>query len=392
MDSMGGFFYGILIFMAQPTNFDPNEFAKWLYDGLKETIAYRIKQTFSREKLLEQLQSKIPNQSQVFHFVLKHVFESSGFKFEELKQGDANFYLIRKTIKKVEPGKKVRRLVLIPGFGDTPAAWMPIYGLLGRDLVKNFDEIILIDFPGYTGFLSHQALIPSMKLLQGLVKTVCIANPPTVLIGHSLGGWLAGKVAQELTQPIEHLLVIAPSGLTPDHDERIKFGDFIVNNENLQPQEILKLMMHEAGKFSSLIDADVKKFFAKPEIREFIESVKPEDFIDPTIGFKAKKVTVIWGENDQFVPSQWIRYWVEHYGVYLDAFLLKETGHLPHLERPIVLTQVLKQALFGKKEDEKTVSDWIKIQSRQKEFDQDLAPKTLEPNLISVDPSPIATG
>ena len=377
--------------MAQPTNFDPNEFAKWLYDGLKETVSYRLKQTFNREKLVEQLQAKIPNKNQVFHFVLKQVFEGSGFKFEELKQGDANFYLIRKKIRVVEAGKKARRLVMIPGFGDTPASWMALYGLMGRDLVKNFDEIIMIDFPGYTGFLSHQLLIPSMKLLQGLVKTVCEANPPTVLVGHSLGGWLAAKVAQELTTPIEHLLVISPSGLTPDGDERKKFGDFIINNEKLPSDEILNLMMHESVNIKSIIDEDVKKFFTKPEIREFIQSVKPEDFINTEIGFRAKKVTAIWGEHDQFVPSQWIRYWVEHYGMYLDAFLLTDTGHLPQLERPIVLAQVLKQALFENESNLKSGEGWIKVQSRQKEFEMDRSPNTRDPNLISVDPSSIAS-
>ncbi len=300
--------------MAQPTNFDPNEFAKWLYDGLKETIAYRLKQTFNRDKLIHQIQSKIPNKNQVLHLVLRQAFEASGFKFEELKQGDATFYLLRKKIRVVEPGKKVRRLVMIPGFGDTPASWMPVYGLMGRDLVKNFDEIILIDFPGYVGYLSHQMLVPSMKLLRGLVKTVCEANPPTVLFGYSLGGWLAAKTAQELTTPIDHLIVLAPSGLTPDDQERRNFGEFIINNKNLQLDEILNLVMHEPGNIKLLIDKDIRKFFDKPEIKEFIESVKPEDFIDSTIGFQAKKLTAIWGERDQFVPSQWIRYWVEHYG------------------------------------------------------------------------------
>ena len=354
------------LIMAQPTNFDPNEFAKWLYDGLKETIAYRLKQTFNREKLLEQLQSKIPSQNQVIHFVLKQTFEVSGFKFEEVKQGDATFYLIRKKIREVPAGQTVRRLVLVPGFGDTPVSWMPLYGLMGRDLVKNFDEIILIDFPGYNGFLSQESLIPSMKILLGLVRTVCEANPPTVLAGHSLGGWLAGKVAQELSLPIDHLVVISPSGLTPDTDERKSFGDFLINNQNRPADELLDLIMHEPRNIKKIVNDDIKRFYSQPEVRHFIESVKPEDFIDSTKGFRAKKVSVIWGEQDQFVPAQWMRYWVEHYGAYLDAYLIKETGHIPQLERPIVLAQILKQTLFGKSTENK---DWTQVQSRQKEFD-----------------------
>lgn len=355
--------------MAQPSNFDPNEFAKWLYDGLKETIAYRLRQTFNRERLVEQLQSKIPTQNQVLHFILKHSFEASGFRFEEVKQGDALFYLIRKKIRHALPGLPLRRLVVIPGFGDTPASWMPIYGLMRRELVKNFDEIILIDFPGYSGFLSQKSLIPSMKLLRSAVKTICEANPPTVLIGHSLGGWLAARIAQELSQPVEHLIVIAPSGLTPDEEERKTFGDFIINNQNLPLDALLDLVLHQPGHLKRFINDDVKKFYNKKEVRDFVESVCHEDFVDCNTGFRAKKISAIWGESDQFVPSQWMRYWVEHYGDYLDAYLLKATGHIPQLERPMVLAQVLKQTLFGGNDNRTSDGNWVKIQSRKKEFE-----------------------
>ena len=355
--------------MAQPTNFDPNEFAKWLYDGLKETIAYRLRQTFNREKMLSQLQSKIPTQNQVMHLLFRQIFETRGFRFEELKQGDAKFFLVRKKIRKPEPGQQTRRLILVPGFGDTPASWIPLYGILSKDLFQNFDEVILIDFPGYTGFLSHHTIVPSMKILMSVVRTVCEANPPTVLMGHSLGGWLAAKTAQSLSIPLEHLVVIAPSGLTPDEKERQTFGDFIVNNQNLPIEELLDLIMHEPKAVKKIVNEDLKRFFEKPEVRQFVESVKPEDFIDHTQPFRAKKLSVIWGGNDQFVPSHWIRYWVEYYGEYLDGYLLKDTGHIPQLERPLVLASAIRDALFGSGIHQRIDDGWMKIQSRQKEFE-----------------------
>ena len=80
----------------QSPPFDPNEFAKWFVDGLKETITYRLKQSFNREKLLEKLQAKIPSRNQVLHRVLRSTLEKNGFQFETIQQGDASFHLIRK--------------------------------------------------------------------------------------------------------------------------------------------------------------------------------------------------------------------------------------------------------------------------------------------------------
>jgi pimeloyl-ACP methyl ester carboxylesterase len=359
----------------QPPPFDPNELAKWLVDGVKETVSYRIKQTLNREKLLELIQSKIPTRNQLLHQVLRQAFERSGFGFETLKQGDATFHLIRKRFREVskESGHSVRRLVLIPGFGDTPGSWIPSFGFSRRELSKRFDEVIILDFPGYLGFLSQSTMVPSMAVLLGVVKTVCEANPPSVLAGHSLGGWLAAKVAQDLHKPIDHLIVIAPSGLTPEC-ERKAFADFIVNNQNVPLDDLIQKVIHDPKKFHHLIREDMKAFYSKPEVREFVESVKPDQFVNPNQDFRAKKVTVIWGENDQFVPAHWLRHWIEHFGGYTDAYVMKETGHLPQIERPMVFSEVFLSAILDRPATEG--KGWKKVHSRPHE--QELNPRRPE--------------
>ncbi len=349
--------------------FDPQAFAQWLVDGLKETVSYRLKQTFDKEKLIDFLRAKVPNKNEVVHFALKKVFEQSGFVFEDLNQGDARFHVIRKKFREIKPGQPTRRLLLVPGLGDTPASWMPAFALSRNDLKKRFDEVLVIDFPGYMGFLSSHAMVPSMEILLNVVKMVCQKYPPTVMVGHSLGGWLAGKIAQSPIAFLEHLILIAPSGLIP-LTERVNFGDSIVNHQALPIDELMSKIIHEPKKYHELLREDLKAFYSKPEIKKFVQSVTEDQFIDPTLAFQAKKITVLWGEKDQFVPSQWIRYWVEHYGAYLDAYILMETGHIPQLERPIATAEVVMHAILGK--PSKTGSHWKKIQSRRMEGTKEL--------------------
>jgi hypothetical protein len=80
----------------------------------------------------------------------------------------------------------------------------------------------------------------------------------------------------------------------------------------------------------------------------------------------ARKLSVLWGDQDNFVPTHWIRHWIEHYGDYLDAYLLKDTGHIPQMERPLVTAQAMMHALLEKGGVEGM--GWKKIQSRKKEF------------------------
>ena len=358
--------------------FDPNALAKWLADGLKETIQYRFKNAISKEKIMELIQSKIPNRNQLVHHALKQALLKGGFSFESLKLGDAHFQLIRKKYRKTPPGQKVRRIILIPGLGDSPSSWLATLGLSKREWVKNYDEILVLDFPGYLGFLSHHPMSASMSVMLSAVKLVCESNPPTVLIGHSLGGWLAGKISQQLEQTFEHLILIAPSGLIPE-EERKTFADFILSQQKVRTKELIEKVIHEPKKYHSLLEKEFNQFYSKSEIPEFIKSVNAEHFIEPNVPFACKKVSVIWGENDVFVPSHWIRHWIENFGSFTSAYVLKKTGHLPQIERPKVLSEVLLNAIFDRPALEGEL--WKRIHTRVKEAQVER--RTSQLNLIT---------
>jgi pimeloyl-ACP methyl ester carboxylesterase len=350
----------------QTSPFDPNEFAEWLLDGLKEVVRYRVRQTLDRERWMEFFRSRMPNKNQVVHLALKQAFLANGFVFEDLKQGEATFHLIRKTWRAPAPGRAVRRLLFVPGFGDSPGSWLPLFTISQRELAQKFDEVLVIDFPGYMGFLSHHDMVASMSMLLSVLRTVIESNPPTVLMGHSLGGWLAAKTAQESARMMEHLILLAPSGLVPP-EERKSFGDFIVKNQELSLPELLELVVYDAKRFGPVLSKEFKDFYERPAIREFVESVQEEQFLDPSAPIKARKISLIWGDHDAFVPTHWMRHWIEHYGEFLDAYLLKDTGHIPQMERPFVTAQVILHALFEKGGVEGR--GWKKVQARRREYE-----------------------
>lgn len=345
----------------QKPPFESEALRKWLLTGLKETVQYRLRQTFQRDKMIDAIRSRIPSGNQAFHRVLQKTFIRAGFEFELLRHGDAEFHVIRKRIHKREPFQPVRRLVMVPGFGDTPASWLPSLGLMGMQIYRQFDEVLIIDFPGYLGFLSNREMIPSMELLLGIVRTVCEANPPTVLFGHSLGGWLAGKIAQELKTPMEHLVLLSPSGLIPEH-ERESFGASIVNSQSLTINELMERVVFQTKSMHWVFQKDVRQFYSKPEVKDFVESVKHEHFIDEQKPFQSARTSVIWGDHDRFVPVSWLRYWVECFGTHLDGYMMHDTGHLPQLERPKVFSSVFRNALSDS--GVRVESGWKKVHAR----------------------------
>lgn len=367
--------------MAQPPPFDPNALADWLVEGVKETLEYRAKQfrdqLLDREQWLAYLRSKVPNKNQVIHFALKQALEQAGFEFEIIKQGDATFHLIRKTIRKVA-SSDAKRLMLIPGFGDSPASWLTVFTLASSDLYRNFDEILLLDFPGYMGFLAHHDLVTSMDMLLNVVQMVVERYHPNVLVGHSLGGWLASRVAQNISRSVDHMILVAPSGLIPEMDRK-PFGDLFRRHQDIEIEQFLELVVHAPKRFQGIMKSEVKKFYTQKSIVEFIESVQPDHFVDPSKPFAAKKLTAIWGDNDRLVPSHWLRHWIEHFGEVTDAYVMENTGHVPQFEHPLVLSRVLLHAILGQKG--LSGPGWKKIQTRKREFSETELKKNPSPNL-----------
>ncbi len=349
----------------QTPPFDPNEFAEWMLQGIQDVVRYRVKTTLDRERWKEIWKAAVPGRNQLVHLALRQALTGAGFEFEDFKQGEATFHLIRKKWRTPPPGQAVRRMIVIPGFGDTPVSWFPLFALARRELAPVVDELLVLDFPGYSGFLSHHEMVTSMKILLSVVRSVCEANPPSILMGHSLGGWLASKVAQELPRTLEHLLVIAPSGLIPP-DERATFGEFIIKNQELSVPELISLVVFDPLRLAPLLSREFGSFYSRGEIRKFVESVEASDFIDPAKPIRANKISAIWGDHDRFVPSHWLRHWVEHYGEYLDAYVLKNTGHIPQLESPYATARAIAHALLEKGGMEG--KGWKKVQSRRKTY------------------------
>src|SRR4051812_14911606 len=85
------------------------------------------------------------------HQAAAHAMRRAGYRWEPRRSGELQLGLWRKEWKRASGIKShaPKRFVLVPGFGDTPMSWLLILGLLRPILRKNFDEIVMVDFPGY---------------------------------------------------------------------------------------------------------------------------------------------------------------------------------------------------------------------------------------------------
>jgi pimeloyl-ACP methyl ester carboxylesterase len=297
------------------------------------------------------------------HWAAAHAMRRAGYRWELRRSGELKIGLWRK---KLQSGSH-RRLVLIPGFGDTPMSWIGVLTLLRSPLKKNYDEIILVDFPGFSGFLSHEKAFHSMELLKNTFFDVLDSLAPKTVMGHSLGGWLATLYAVECEEGLrpktqtagpgkpyqrpENLILADPSGVFVDeaasNDLRDKFrkaldqeGGFNAIREHVFAREPFWIRWI-ANHFSD--------FFRSQEVARFVESFEPSHLIDEVRLEKIQsKVWLIWGEKDTLIPPTSIPLFLKklnQQGARCRAILIKNAGHSPQLEAPAALAVVLGQVL-----------------------------------------------
>ena len=157
-----------------------------------------------------------------------------------------------------------------------------------------------------------------------------------IVIGCSLGGWLAAEMAVKSTERIAKLILVAPLGIKVGDRETRDIPDIFA----LPADEVLRLKYHDPTiatvDYAALSDDELtviarnheatalyawEPYFHNPKLRQRLHRI-----MIPTL--------LLWGAQDHFVTPG-------YYGAaYREAIpgarleIIENAGHLPHIEQP----------------------------------------------------------
>ncbi|MBC7690547.1 MAG: alpha/beta hydrolase [Methylotenera sp.] len=331
-------------------------------------ISPLLKKTFGRRPIMKGV-----------HFAMKFAFERAGFHWELRRNGDDQLGLWKITFRKVPahsvPGETPKRFIFVPGFGDTPLSWLTMLVMLKPVLSQNFDELIVLDFPGFGGFLAEQTPFASMDLLISSVEDCFDTLKPHSILGHSLGGWLAANYASHCGEGIRpsaklsasgtrskerytgpaSIICVDPSGVFGSEIRKEEWKGRFANSIDLGFDSYRKHIFKKEPFWFGAISGEIGVFLSKPEIVAFMKSIRDDHFIEHRLKHIRSQVWLLWGEEDTLVPSEWADAWLA--GLHGDsgaactraeAVLIKGAGHSPQVEKPAVTAVALTQMIQGK--------------------------------------------
>ena len=224
-------------------------------------------------------------------------------------------------------------LLYLHGAGGTPSA-MPLMEALS----ESFD-VVVPDHPGF-GLSDDPEWLDNIHDVTYYYLTFLekLDLQDIVVVGSSLGGWIALEIAIRDQSRINKLILSNSAGLSM---KDVAMGDnFLWDDEqkvtNLIHGEELQKKILASTPTEEQQEVNNKNHFTTAKL-----AWEPR-FCDPDLEKWLDRITVptqiVWGDNDKLFP--------EDYGRYLNSFIphaeyivLKDCGHLTHVEKKDELHQ-----------------------------------------------------
>jgi pimeloyl-ACP methyl ester carboxylesterase len=229
------------------------------------------------------------------------------------------------------------RPILVLHGEDGPCPQAPFFSLLAKQ-----GRVILPTHPGF-GQAPDAADIDTVDDLAYLYLDLLDESDlhEVVVIGCSLGGWIAAEMAVKSTARLSQLVLVAPLGIKVGDRETRDIPDIFA----LPPEEVTRLQYHDPAQvavdYASLSDLELlviarnreatalyawEPYFHNPKLRQRLHRV-------------ALPTLLVWGASDRFVTP-------DYYGTaYRDAIpgaqftVIDQAGHWPHAEQPEVFVE-----------------------------------------------------
>ena len=233
-------------------------------------------------------------------------------------------------------------IVFLHGFGGDGPSWQPLLSALGNEY-----RAILVDLPAHGKSAPHDGPVSVDAIAASVAETLETAGIGAFhLVAHSLGGAVALALSGIGRLDILSLTLLAPAGLGPEID-----GDFISGYSRAERVESLKPWLDRLFADPTLVtpafvaatmgarqDAALRHAQAKLGDAVFPNGTQTGDLTTQltTNQFPQK---IVWGREDRIIP---MRHAMRATGM-VGLHLLEATGHMPHIEKPAAVAQLIRQ-------------------------------------------------
>ncbi len=225
-------------------------------------------------------------------------------------------------------------LLILHGLGDSLAGWVQVAGPLARRY-----RVHLIDLPGHG--LSHKPPDWRLRTVEGAVAHYARDLRDPVLVGHSLGGWLALRLAVSQALRPASIALVNPAGALLAKERWEPFRASVSARDRRGVARYLELAFHRAPLALRLFPSEVIKAMWTEAAQGLLGAISEEDFLlEAQLSGLRVPLRLVWGARDRLLPEGTLAFF-QRALPNAEVILLDKAGHLPHLEAPGQLAQAI---------------------------------------------------
>ncbi|MBI3577795.1 MAG: alpha/beta hydrolase, partial [Ignavibacteriales bacterium] len=220
------------------------------------------------------------------------------------------------------------------------STWANVFSFV----IKKF-HVIALDLPGF-GFSTirnGKKFFSIPNHLEVLKKFIAWKELQSyILVGHSMGGWLATKHAARYPNHVERLLLVNTAGVYYPGAEQLRQIFDVKTSGDVK--KLVDAMWYRYPWYFKPMRWAIRNDLRKRHVPEFVYSIETEDFLIEELHKLTMPVTFIWGVEDKLFSPETIEV-VRKTVPGVDVKLIERCGHVPQLERPKALANILESVL-----------------------------------------------
>lgn len=260
----------------------------------------------------------------------------------------------------MEGGKKV---LFIHGLGSSADRWLDI-----PDALSLYFHTIAIDLPGFGGSDKPSDMNYTIEAFSDIIRHFMekiritkedLSNNKAgkvTLVGHSLGGYIASKIAaDDDSNSIDKLVLVDSSGnLQKPTPVLQQYLDAAMNPSKEKVRRVFEQMVANPLLISDVLVQGFIDRISNPNSKYAFES-SMRNSANTQIGIKnlnkigerGISTLIIWGVHDKVIPTQ-------HSQIFREAIkdstaiIIPQTGHAPFTEKPALVCEYLHKFIACK--------------------------------------------
>ena len=225
-------------------------------------------------------------------------------------------------------------VLLIHGFGGDLDNW-----LFNLDTLAEKHRTIALDLPGH-GESGKTIPEPSLK---GLAKFISkflegLDVPSAHIVGHSMGGAIAIKLAMDNPESVKSLGLIGSAGLGPEINSDYLRG-FVESQSRRELKPVLKQLFTDESSVNRQLVDDVLKYKRLDGVDDVLRTLlamllsETETNLSDKIMALGKPTLVVWGEQDRIIPVAHAQNFSASGETSVEVEIFASAGHMVQMEQ-----------------------------------------------------------